>query len=225
MLAIAIVLTLSVGAVQAQQYYFLQDDLEVDYSVSGDPLAAGTEIWMGGSLVDWNNPGLVVGYFQMFGKATAAASNYGPDPNQWVMNFDDQGAGYYFAIYDTYSPSGGYQVLRWQAKIQEFVVRGYWANPNDAYPAGYPRPSYETQPLTYDNVGYATFAPKTAGDRPYQTVTLDWFGIYNGRYDDTRDVLLGNLQGRLSVVPEPGALAFLVSGAGVAVAAFRRRRR
>lgn len=202
-LAVTSVICLAGAAVWAmpESQYFVQDNFLMTYGEVGNPLSAGTTVETYGSinrLIHWDVP-QTAAYFSLSG----VASNAGQINGAVTSMVFDTGS---FTI--TSEANGGGIVL-WTGTIQNLSVQSNLsALP---YPAsGYPRPSFESQPVDFEGVGSGVFI-RTGGTWTDSKLILDWFGTYDTNYDAEHTMATGDLQGRL-IVPEPGSIAGLLCG-------------
>lgn len=220
-LALVLVVLFALLAVSAQampqSMYFMQDDYILDFGQTGNPLSGGTTIDAVGRIVLWNVE-TFAGSFVLSSVAGGPAVDLG---NQWRMNFN-QGT---FKI--TSLPYGN-GITLWEGTVDYFYVTGN--NDNSKFSAAaYNRPAYETEPSEFNQVATARFT-RTGGTWTDPAIGMEWGGTYNINYDATTlpesSMLIGNLQGKLVVVPEPGGLLAICSGlVGLVGVASRRRTR
>lgn len=205
----ALILTLLVVLIAAsaqampQSSYLVQDDYTLTFGELGNPLAGGTGIESMGRIVLWNAE-MFAGSFVLSGVAASPAADLG---NQWRMNFNK-------GTFKITSQPYGNGVTLWEGRIDYFWLTG---NKDDSkfLAATYNRPAYEDEPTEFNQTGRAKFV-RTSGVWTDSALLLDWAGTYNINYDAASvaesSMLMGNLQGKLVAVPEPGGLLLMGSG-------------
>ncbi len=203
----------TVARAMPESAYFLQDDVTMQFGVSGDPLSANTSISGDGRLLHWN-VNEVAAWFFFSGASTVYATDLG---TQWQADYN-AGADYF----EINTEKDGSGTVLWIGEIDYFQVL---VNKNqDPFPAaGYDRPAYETEPSEFEAVGAARFT-RTGGVWTDPALLLEWIGVYNVSVGGT-DKFYANMQAKL-VVPEPGGiLAFVVGAFGFVSYVGRRKAR
>lgn len=209
--------------------FFLQDDLTLEFGETGNLLAAGTTIHSDGRLLYWEKTSRVA-WFTLDGHTTGGTTANG----LWTIDFNDGtviAPDIYPVLKITTQPLGAGTVL-WTGTINHFTLTGHvdLANHVDldgTFPATiYDRPGYVHQ-TEYISVGAGQFS-RTSGDWSYSQLVMDWVGGYEWDYDgDTlaeSNYIYGNLQGKLTTVPEPtGVLALMCGVVGLVGLCGRRR--
>lgn len=201
-----------------QPSYFLQDDFVLTFGEIGNPLAANTSIHTinySTRLLYWNQ-NLLAGWFHLDATASSAGQVSG---GMWTLVFDTGT----FSI--TPSPASGTPL--WSGTVDHLTITGY-VDPNARFAAaGYPRPTYETEPTEFTAVAEGKFT-RTSGTWTDPQLLLDWVGSYNWNYDASTPqestIIIGNMQARL-VVPEPAGVVALLCGLVGLIGLKARKRR
>lgn len=194
----AILLLAITSAVQAmpEGVYFLQDDFNLTFGATGNPLSAGSSLSAWGRLVRWSAEQRV-GYFTLNCSTTQGAVNVAGEAKS-VTNFD-------IGTFKITTGSMGAGTVLWSGTVKDFLmIKNDDGSQFDA--AQYDRPSYEKNPSSFITVGHGSFN-KTEGSWQDSRIDLGWFGTYNWTYDapvNEATSLDGNLQGKL--VPEPSSM-------------------
>lgn len=216
-LILTVLLVLVAVSVQAmpEPSYLMQDDFSLTFGELGNPLAGGTSFDGTGRIVLWNVEKFA-GSFVLSAVAGAPAVDLG---NQWRMNFN-QGT---FKI--TSLPYGN-GVTLWEGRVDNLLLTGNKDN-SKILAAAYDRPAYENEPTEFNQIGSAKFI-RTSGVWTDPVINMEWGGSYNINYDANTvaesSMLIGNLQGKLVAVPEPGGLLLIGSGLISLVGLAKRKR-
>ncbi len=192
-------------AVQASAFpYFLQDDFTYN------PFSA-YKLVADGRIQSWERKDIIA-WFDMKATTELATSTVG---DTWQMEFGGGTLKIYFS--DPNNPL-------WLGTFDSMIIYGKNNGVYNVATEGFPRPSYETQPTEYKAMGYLT-ANKVAGTWKAPQIFIE-LGFYNIADVIDSEIGVGNMQGRLTIVPEPGTIAALITGmaslGGLAIKKFRR---
>lgn len=232
LIALAALLALSAGAVQAQEWYLAQDDFTQWFTagVEGGP----ADFVSSGQLMSWaagpSGDGNIVAYFTIAGSTTGVAS-------ATPVTGGTQYVTPYSATMSVRVGSSPTSTLLWQGNATfldtKVVKDGTGTTVSVPWNAvDFPRPSWETEPTSFLSVGSGSFA-RTGGLWLYTAMELPWLGTYNWRYGTEGDssspyyglpYQRGNIQGAIIAVPEPMTVMLAMLGLG-SVAGFGRLRR
>ena len=210
---VAFLLVPAVGRAMPESAYFLQDDVVVEFGISGDPFSVDTTVTADGRMLFWD-VNAIAGWFFFSGTSTASATSVG---DKWQMDYH---AGADFFEINTEKDGSG--TVLWIGNVDYFQVL---ANKNeDPFSAApYDRPAYETEPSEFAAVGTARFT-RTGGVWIDPVLVLEWVGIYNVSLEGTEKAHT-NMQAKL-IIPEPGGiLAFAIGTLGLATYVGRRKAR